>query len=507
MPPRLVRFSRDVSGAVAPLFAIGLVVFVAVGALAWDISRGYALRAELEAAVDAAALAGATQLDGQAGAITRATAAAQGSLVQNSNRLGNAFQVNTVGAGDTIQFLTNLTDARTGPPDTTGVALTTDSTKANFIEITLAPRPMSFVLGGILGLTGFNARAHAVAGYGSAICKVPPMMICNPDESITFDGDDLTGKAVVLTPAPNTGSFAEGNFGFLTVNSSNSGALIRDGLGRSPPRTECYGEEVVPAGGNITSADDFINMRFDIYRNGPAANLKNNVAQAPFYPPAMNTIIGVKTGSGSSACNIADADLQMPSNDCSTTAAMAGGMGLPRDCNQTSGVGSGVWNIQRYFATNHSGIDPTTYAPQNKDNTTEGWSYYGPDPAIGLTSPTRYQVYKWELAILAGDITKPVGAFTASQDAVSGTNDYAKPQCNTAGAQADPDRRTISVVVMNCEADDVKAQHAGPVRGYVDLFLIGPVKSMTLYAEVIEATEDTSAVGEETKFYAVRLYE
>ena len=74
MFPPLVRFARDVSGAVAPLFAVGLIAFVSVGALAWDISRGYALRAELEAAVDAAALAGATQLDGNSGAITRASA-------------------------------------------------------------------------------------------------------------------------------------------------------------------------------------------------------------------------------------------------------------------------------------------------------------------------------------------------------------------------------------------------------------------------------------------------
>ena len=153
MFPPLVRFARDVSGAVAPLFAVGLIGFVAVGALAWDISRGYALRAELEAAVDAAALAGATQLDGNPGAIARATAAAQGALVQNSSRLADAYQANTVGAGDTIQFLTNLTDPRTGAPDVTGSALTVTDSKAQFIEITLAPRPMGLVLGGLLGLS------------------------------------------------------------------------------------------------------------------------------------------------------------------------------------------------------------------------------------------------------------------------------------------------------------------------------------------------------------------
>jgi len=186
---------------------------------------------------------------------------------------------------------------------------------------------------------------------------------------------------------------------------------------------------------------------------------------------------------------------------------MANGMGLPRDCSQTTGLGSGLWNVQRYFATNHSGINPTSYVPLNEDGTADGWSYYGPNAVTGGTSPTRFQVYGWEKAILANDIAKPAGAFSNGQDGTSGNHDYAKPQCNTAGVQAAPDRRTISVVIMNCDADGVSAQHPGPVRGYVDLFLIGPVKDMTLYAEVIEATEDTSAVGEETRFYAVRLYE
>ena len=512
MLPPLLRFARDVSGAVAPLFAVGLVAFVGVGALAWDISRGYALRAELEAAVDAAALAGATQLDGKAGAITRATTAAQGALVQNSNRLGNAYQANTIQGGDTIQFLTNLTDARTGAPDTTGVALTATDSKANYIEITLAPRPMGLVMGAILGLTQFNARAHAVAGFGSALCKVPPMMICNPNEpgSTAFNASDLTGKGIILTPAPSSGPSGTGTggmYGFLSVNSSNAANVISDALARNPPLSECYGEQVTPRFGNIASADDWFNMRFDIYVNGQPAAKKTD----PAYAPAMNTMIGKKTNSGSNACNIANNALATPSNDCSAFTADPNGMPFPVDCGQTTGPGVGQWNVRKYFATNHSGIDPTSYIPQNPDGTTEGWDYYGPHAASGVTSPTRYQVYNWELAMLKGvangGIATPAGAFSDSQTSTSGTNDYAKPQCNTTGSQATPDRRTISVVVMNCVADNIKPNQAATVRGYADLFILAPAKDHTIYAEFIEATTDTSAVGEETRFYAVRLYE
>ena len=73
-------------------------------------------------------------------------------------------------------------------------------------------RPLALVLAGFTPMpysvmamaAGFNATARAVAGYGTAICKVPPLMICNPNEatSLVFDGDSYIGKNFVLTPPP-----------------------------------------------------------------------------------------------------------------------------------------------------------------------------------------------------------------------------------------------------------------------------------------------------------------
>src|SRR5437868_12751187 len=103
---RLVQgYLRSESGAVAPLVAVSLVALIGAGALAYDVSRAYALRAELESAVDAAALAGASQLDGSAGAMGRAQTAATGSLVSNRGALADAFEGNVaISAGD-IAFL------------------------------------------------------------------------------------------------------------------------------------------------------------------------------------------------------------------------------------------------------------------------------------------------------------------------------------------------------------------------------------------------------------------
>jgi hypothetical protein len=75
------------------------------------------------------------------------------------------------------------------------------------------------------------------------------------------------------------------------------------------------------------------------------------------------------------------------------------------------------------------------------------------------------------------------------------------------GAQVSPDRRTISAVVVNCNADNVHGSSTVHVIAYVDLFLIGPAVSNSIYGEVIGSTTDTSAVGAETMLYSVRLYD
>jgi hypothetical protein len=421
----------------------------------------------------------------------RAQTAAMGSLVSNREALADAFENNVaVSAGD-IAFL-----SAQGPD----VAATSDANAA-FIRVNLTPRSLGLVFGALTAATGFNATAHAVAGYGTAICKVPPLMVCNPNEatSLTFDGDNYIGKSFLLTPPPNGNTaWGPGNFGFLSVGSG--AADVKNAMGRSPPLSECFGKTAQTQPGNIASADDWFNTRFDIYKSSASGNKGD-----PLFLPAMNTMIGSKTAAGNSACS---PSVSAPSNSCANATAVSTGMGFPLDCNQTGVVGSGVWNAAKYFATNHSGINPSTYTPQVPAGATgTGWNAYGPAPVSGATSPTRYQVYEWELAILNGTIAKPAGAFSDGQMATSGSHDYAAPQCNKTGAQISPDRRTISAVVVNCRADNVHGSSTVHVIAYVDLFLTAPAVNNSIYGEVIGATTDVSAVGKETKLYSVRLYD
>ena len=68
----LNRFTTDQRGAIGPLYAVGILAFVAISAVGFDAGRLWALDTELQNAADQAALAAATQLDGGDDAITRA---------------------------------------------------------------------------------------------------------------------------------------------------------------------------------------------------------------------------------------------------------------------------------------------------------------------------------------------------------------------------------------------------------------------------------------------------
>src|SRR4249919_4148616 len=186
---------RNSAGAVAPTIALSLVRLIAAGGIAFDYARLASLDSELQNAADQAALAAATQLDGQADAATRAVAAAQ-SLITNESRFGNDSCGVTIETGVTnasctaggatarvrIQFYANKTDAEA---DTNGFAATaTNGISAKFVTVEVAERKAKYALTPIAAaFSSGTMGAAATAGMGSAICKVPPVMICNPDEA------------------------------------------------------------------------------------------------------------------------------------------------------------------------------------------------------------------------------------------------------------------------------------------------------------------------------------
>src|SRR5215203_2632510 len=81
----------DKSAAVAPTVALSLFALIGAGGIAFDYARMAALDTELQAAADQAALAAASQLDGEDKACERAVAAAR-QLLQNRTVMSNDGQ-------------------------------------------------------------------------------------------------------------------------------------------------------------------------------------------------------------------------------------------------------------------------------------------------------------------------------------------------------------------------------------------------------------------------------
>ena len=91
MARHLLGRGGDRSAAVAPTVALSMFALIGAGGIAFDYARLATLDTEMQNAADQAALAAATQLDQQSGAVARATAAAQ-ALLTNQTLMAAAFK-------------------------------------------------------------------------------------------------------------------------------------------------------------------------------------------------------------------------------------------------------------------------------------------------------------------------------------------------------------------------------------------------------------------------------
>lgn len=177
-------FSRDCRGATTIYVVFAGTLALSGGVLALDIGRVVVLRSQMQNAADAAALSAAAQLDGQDGAITRATAAASDAISNTTNL-----------ASDDGDFVVQSIVFYAGTD--LASSTTTDEAAAVAAAVTLTPRTISIFLAPILEAisTGsvaneFTLDGTARAGISTIICAAPPFMACNPAEDGDA-GDDL----------------------------------------------------------------------------------------------------------------------------------------------------------------------------------------------------------------------------------------------------------------------------------------------------------------------------
>jgi Flp pilus assembly protein TadG len=495
----------DRSGAVAPTVALSLFALVAVGGLAFDYARMAGMDTELQNAADQAALAAASQLDGKAGSCSRASGAAV-AFVANDTRFSNdgtnggsaAVTVTAEVACDAIGNIKFWQDKNKA------TAATLDS-NARFVEVTVNGRQANFALTPVVA--AFNSgviNATAMAGLGSAVCKVPPLMICNPTPGSSFNAAGRVGQGIVVVAHQNGQSWSPGNFGFLNIGQANNGAP--DLLGAMAYQDAALTCQSIGTGdvdpGATAPAIDAANTRFDIYNFASGGGSTLGACYSGACPAALNVTKDMvhpsTTFTGNNACKIHNSGWQLPANrfapraKLGTDTAMTpianaafDAMGLPRDnCHYTSygsactegRIGDGKWARGDYFNKYHSGAIPGN-----------------------ASTMTRYQTYRWEIA----NNNMP----GANGTGVNGQ--YGAPKCSSGTLDPERDRRVFTVAVADNCANLSGSSVPVQISEWVDMFFVEPgvngrgngSTNDEIYLEVVRPT---TIVGDNTSTQLIR---
>ena len=498
---RALELWRNEEGAVAPTVALSLVGLIAAGGIAFDYAHLEALHTEVQSAADQAALAAATQLDGNSGACARAAAAAV-HMLQNralfdnasTNRLVSVTEESACDGTGNIQFYQSYNQTT----DVAGTAANADS-NAFVVSVQVNAKQALYALTPIVHLfSSGNITGTAIAATGHAICKTPPVMVCNPSEPA-----GNTNETLAFTPTPGVGlnlvtgdATVPGNFGWLQATNGPGASNLAEELGYNTPPGDCQPSQgVTTKTGMSTSVIDAFNTRFDVYANGnQTCPNQGGGTCSPSDVTRKDLVCGTSGGSPtackSASWSEASKPYQLPqtctgsgknqvctssATDLPTTPPLTQDptiMGYPPDeCHMSPSTGAcgvtgdGHWDRNAFFRVNY-GWDASTWPVQT-----------------GLSSTaTRYQVYKWERA---HPDTSGKGIADPQKDT---GNNYAfgQPATGNPGvtqSSTQADRRVMAIAVLNCNALNVHGHTSDvPVAAWMDVFLVQPSVSRALFS-------------------------
>lgn len=545
------QFKKNQRGF-ALVFAILLMpVFIGFAFVIIDVGRGNNAHADLSAAADALALAGARELDGGPDAIDRATSA----MTQVTNSVGmlaptgpdqliTLIYENAPGNAFQVAFLTDIPTYDTDPIDAAWLIAnrTTDSASASYIYVRAQSRNLDSIFFNPASMLGASVPlgAVAVATMTSAVCDVPPLYICNPFEyddssppqyvgdqlQTNFARGDLHGRMIRLHPAGNA-THTPGNFGFLSVNDEdvNNGARAISDLFAGARNSTCYSADTVETKpGASNSIRSGLNTRFDIfmapYQNGGAngpnsftARSSQNVRKG-IYPDRNGPNIQdcVAQGGGiDSGAKIGDDHVWDPTSGFDADGIYDFAYGLPDNntmyppntdgtASMNSGiagayVGVGAWDVQSYLDRNY-GANSVNSATIPNSFPGDANTYSGP----GFVGQSRYDVYQWEQSNPSayGFQDRAAGDPSVTNPAINGEsgNALCAPGAvepwdpnNAAGL---PDPRVLIVAVVDCGTNSNQNGRAEfPVNSYASVFMTRPMIS---YGPSVDMTIDVEFI-------------
>jgi Flp pilus assembly protein TadG len=511
----LNKFWASKSGGVIIYVAFGLPRLLGAMALSVDLGRAFILNTELKDFSDAAALAGAAELDGRDGARAAAEAAARTGI---SGTLVNiqAFATDAGGRNITIPppgsvppgivFLKNLPADGT---DFTAADTATTDAEARFIFVSVVNRSVRSGLSRALGvIPEFDTTARSIAGFQAVHCRIPAMMMCNPlEDNVTpfptadLDGcnfedlgvgaalkkECLYGRQMLMKTGGGNASYVPGDFGLLDCLDGKQGTNCVAPFVASAEPGYCVSTSAnLRTGQAMGPVRTAINTRFDMYENPFFKKEGDN----PDYRPALNVVKG-HTGPKCNTSPETDPDIAMayPKDKCFVENNCLGGR-----------FGSGGW--QDAADTDGDGI------PDTGDRGQAYWNVNHPGQSLptDYTSMTRFELYRHEIETAPGNPGIPDNSDPPPGDPIG---ENANPSCYSGGTLSDPtmnadpddplaiDRRKFTLAAINCLQYEVDTGQklAGnkdnvPVIGFVDVFLTGPAEGTgntkaDIFAEVI----------------------
>lgn len=444
---------RNQEGATLVYVAALSGVMLGVVGLSYDLGRHYILSTELQKAADAAATAGAFQLDpnGAPATVTaKVTAAVQNAPVTaNSSRLATSNGIIDI-TPSSIRLHSSVPADDDDP-----IPVSMEVPPYNYVTVTTEAKVSNNVFGRLVGQpANVTLSATATARRGRAICQITPLAICNPEEAGTgnagaaFNVNDYLGTQILVRAIGNGNqAWAPGNFGFLNSPGFGGGAPgLFESLATASP-ANCFNATVTTEPGQTNGARNALNTRFGIYQNPQPGGVDGENV----FPPAANVYKGFNT--------------QDP-NHCSSPAPNAAfrKLGRDTDLSDSNRFGNGEWDCLDYWSVTH----PSDPAPAGcADSTTN--------------SVTRWEVYRYENE--NGYVS----------NTTSSTEERGTPVCNGAGNPPVPydplnladDRRVVTMAVLNCLDNGVSGRWTGPAEGFINGFLTEPVVDGDMVFEVI----------------------
>ncbi len=306
---RALALWRDTDGLMVPYVAVMLPVLVGFALLALDGSRRMSLQTQMQAAADSLALAGARELNKQAGAESRAISAMANAHAasESSNTLFGAGSSPTLDY--TFVFYSSLSAASGG----IGGAGASGDSDAKYVAVKIIPQTWSTILPASflanISTNAFAVGAQAVAGFaGTSVCSVAPIFVCNPyeesggsmtdaqaTEALTsaFDDPALLRRELKL----NRNGVGPGHFGWLNTADGCADATCR-AKNVAGASGACYSDAGVSlAIGNTNAVEPYFDTRFDIYNQDPP------LASPSADPPSINVRKGYLPGHASNAAD------------------------------------------------------------------------------------------------------------------------------------------------------------------------------------------------------------